>query len=126
MQHCTYKLLSWDLRTLQLQKYMYFAHLSYSSAPPRAEGDLHSISSILKHGNAAATEEREGAETSPPDQTPVAFAGLFLPVLSWAIAQTAAPSPSRHGGPLSIRIDSSSTILILDISSILVWALYLF
>lgn len=82
MQHCTYKLLSWDLRTLQLQKYMYFAHLSYSSAPPRAEGDLHSISSILKHGNAAATEEREGAETSPPDQTPVAFAGLFLPVLS--------------------------------------------
>lgn len=80
MQHCAYKVLSWELHTLQLQECMCFAHLSRSSAPPRAAGDLHPISSIPKTGNAAATEEREGAETSPPVQTPIAFARLFLPV----------------------------------------------
>lgn len=124
-QHCTYKLLSWELHTLQLQECMHFAHRSYSSAPPRASEDLRPISSIPKQ-----QQQRKGKEQRPPHQIrhPLPVPGSFclFPCREVMSHHPAASSPSRHRGRLSMRTDSSSTILILDISSILVWALYLF
>lgn len=113
--------------TLSSSKIVLFAYFSCSSAPPRAEGDLHPIPTIPKPGNAAETLERDGAESSPVSSDTITFSRLFLPVSHRKIRSShSAASPSRHRGLLSMGTDSSSIFLTLSISSILGWGLYPF
>lgn len=78
MQHCTYKLLSWDLHTLQLQKCMYFAHLIVlllqelkevsTPSPPSSNMEMQQ-------------RQRKGKEQRPPHQIrhPLPLSGSFCP-----------------------------------------------